>query len=594
MNQVVNIAAYKFVPLDRLKERRLNLRKLSRSLGLKGTILLSREGINLFVAGPGPAIGQLLESLRSQPSLSDLEVKLSHSDKQPFRRMLVKIKREIISFAGEVDLSLGQKISPRELKQWLDDGRKVTLLDVRNDFEVRLGSFRNSLNLHLGHFHDFPYEVGRLPEQFKQHPIVMFCTGGIRCEKAGPWMQQQGFGQVLQLEGGILKYFEECGADHYDGECFVFDQRVALDRDLQETDTTQCFACLEPLTVEDQRSHQYVPGQSCPYCYQTPAETREKSIQKRAAALRKITRPLPGSVPYNNLRPMNVPGRFNGMTVLEFLATYHSHISRQLWLRECQEGRIIQSGTPVSEDRRVLAGERLSRLIPAVMEPPVNPDIGILHEDAALVVVNKPAPLPIHPCGRFNRNSLSYILRQVYYPERLRPAHRLDANTSGVLVLSRTRHIAARVQRQFEQGAVTKIYLARVIGTPPESFECDAPIGREAEAAGGRIIDAGGLAARTNFTVLERFSDGTSLIEARSQTWRTNQIRIHLWILGWPLVGDPLYRKEGTCGNTQTLLPTDPPLCLHAFQIEFQHPLSGKRSTFQAPSPRWVGEQVDE
>jgi RluA family pseudouridine synthase len=212
-----------------------------------------------------------------------------------------------------------------------------------------------------------------------------------------------------------------------------------------------------------------------------------------------------------------------------------------------------------------------------------------LHEDEAIVVVNKPAPLPLHPSGRFNRNTLQWILNQVYHPEKLRPVHRLDGNTTGVIVLARTRHFAGKLQPQFAAGRVEKIYLARVQGHPPtDRFECDASIGTETTELGGRGIDAEGLAALTEFAVLNRFSDGTALVEVRPHTGRTNQIRVHLWHLGWPVVGDQAYLPNQRMGETQTHRPDDPPLCLHALRITLEHPLTRERVTFESPVPDWA------
>ena len=271
---VVNVAAYLFTPLDRLAERREELRTLCKRGGLKGTILLSPEGINLFIAGAREGIERLLAHLRSDPLMANLEVKESLSDHQPFRRLLVKLKKEIIAF-GVAGIAPGSSTSPKisatQLKEWLDEGRPVTLLDTRNDYEIRLGTFQNAMPIGVDHFRDFPAAVRRLPEALKDQPIVMFCTGGIRCEKAGPFMEQEGFREVYQLDGGILKYFEVCGAAHYQGDCFVFDQRVAVNPQLEETATTQCFACQHPLTSEDQQSAHYVRGESCPYCWTPPA-----------------------------------------------------------------------------------------------------------------------------------------------------------------------------------------------------------------------------------------------------------------------------------------------------------------------------------
>ncbi len=269
--QVVNIAAYKFATLTDLPARRESLRELCFELELKGTILLSPEGINLFLAGRREATNQLLRQLTADPEIGPLEVKESFSDHQPFSRMLVRLKQEIIAFGVEGIAPAQQtapKLSAQELKQWLDEGRSVKLLDVRNDYEVDLGSFAGAEAIGVDHFRNFPAAAQQLPEDLKDETIVMFCTGGIRCEKAGPYMERLGFQKVLQLEGGILKYFEECGQEHYEGECFVFDKRVALDGNLEETDTALCFACQSTLTLEEQQSPHYIPGDSCPYCYQ--------------------------------------------------------------------------------------------------------------------------------------------------------------------------------------------------------------------------------------------------------------------------------------------------------------------------------------
>jgi predicted sulfurtransferase len=199
----------------------------------QSAVLLSTEGINLFVAGSRESINLLLVELRNVPGLSSLEPKISESEHQPFNRMLVRIKKEIIAFGVE-GIDPGKRTSPKlpatTLKQWLDEGRTVTLLDTRNDYEVKLGTFKNAHTIGIDHFREFPDAVRKLPESMKDQPIVMFCTGGVRCEKAGPFMEMEGFRNIFQLEGGILKYFEECGSAHYDGECFVFDQRVGVDR----------------------------------------------------------------------------------------------------------------------------------------------------------------------------------------------------------------------------------------------------------------------------------------------------------------------------------------------------------------------------
>ena len=268
---ILNVAAYKFANLGELPTLRERLKVECRSLGLKGSILLSKEGINLFIAGEAPAVESLLKTLRSIPGLGKLGGKLSQSDDQPFNRMLVKIKEEIIAFGVEginPALRTSPRISPEELKRWLDEGRRFILLDTRNTYEVKLGTFRKAKTLGIRHFRKFPEAARRLPEEMREMPVVTFCTGGIRCEKAAPLMEKEGFHEVYQLDGGILNYFEKCGGAHYKGECFVFDKRVAVDPELRETNSQLCFACQEPLSEEELMDPRYVYEKSCPYCFE--------------------------------------------------------------------------------------------------------------------------------------------------------------------------------------------------------------------------------------------------------------------------------------------------------------------------------------
>jgi len=589
----VNIAAYRFASLEDLKPLRAELLASCKEWRLKGTILLSPEGINLFVAGEAEPIESLLGRLRAIPGLEDIAPKYSESDEQPFRRMLVRIKREIIAFGVdgiEPGRRTSPKLSPRELKAWLDEGRPVTLLDTRNDYEVKLGTFENAVTLDLDTFRNFPKAVETLPEDLKEQPVVMFCTGGIRCEKAGPFMEQIGYRNILQLDGGILKYFEECGGDHFRGECFVFDRRVGVDPGLAETGNTQCFQCLAPLSPADQADPRYEYGRSCPYCHEAPAAQTARVIAEREAALGRLASPLPGSLPYENLRPFHIPARHDGQTLLDALAGVFDHVPRSEWMQLCANGKFLNDDDePVAAEQRVRGGECYRRRMPVAAEPDVNAAIRILHEDDAIVVVDKPAPLPVHPSGRFNRNTLLFLLNEVYAPEVLRPVHRLDANTTGVMVLARTRHHASRIQPQFARGEVDKQYLARVQGHPADDvFACDAAIASEPGNLGSRDVDPRGLAARTEFEVLKRNADGTALLRARPLTGRTNQIRVHLWTLGWPICGDQAYLAGDQLGTTQTHAPGDGPLCLHAHSATFTHPVTGERVRFEAPAPQWA------
>lgn len=594
--QYTNIAAYKFAHLGDLKPLRERLLAQCRADGLKGTILLSTEGVNLFIAGPAAGVDRLLATLRAIPGLEALEAKYSVSEEQPFNRMLVRIKKEIIAFGVEgIDPAAHatQKLAPRELKEWLDEGRPVTLLDTRNDYEVKLGTFDGAMALGIDHFRQFPEAVKGLAPELKEQPIVMFCTGGIRCEKAGPFMEREGFRKVFQLDGGILKYFEECGGAHYDGECFVFDQRVGVDPALAETETTQCFACQAPLSAADQRDPRYDPPRSCPYCKASPAEEMAARLRQRTEAIARAADPLPGSVPAENRRPISVSAAYDGWRLLDFLERIFPHIPREEWDELFAAGRLRDADdAPAAQERVIRAGERFYRTQPESIEPAVSAAIEILYEDDAIVVLHKPAPLPVHACGRYHRNTLEHILSQVYAPEKLRPAHRLDANTTGVMVLARSRHVASRLQPQFARGEVEKVYLARVRGLPEaEHFFSEEPITDEPGKLGSRALASAeevGLAARTDFTVLARLPNGTALLEARPRTGRTNQIRVHLWGLGFPICGDPAYLPDGQLGEGMTLSLDADPMCLHAWRLSFVHPVTGSHLQMEAPQPAWA------
>ena len=275
----VNIAAYKFITLDNLEEMRPQYVALCTELGLKGTILLTPEGINMFVSGPREAIDQYLAWVRSDARLADLEVKESLSNEQSHRRMLVRIKKEIITMRMPLikpELGRAPSVEAKTLKRWLDQGhddagKPVVMVDTRNDFEVDVGTFDGTVDYRIKKFTEFPEVIAAHKDDFAGKTVVTFCTGGIRCEKAAIHMQNIGYDNVYQLEGGILKYFEEVGGDHYTGDCFVFDYRTALNPKLEPTETVQCFACRAVVTPRQQLAPEYVVGKSCPHCAGTHA-----------------------------------------------------------------------------------------------------------------------------------------------------------------------------------------------------------------------------------------------------------------------------------------------------------------------------------
>lgn len=241
MTQITNIAAYKFVPLDNLEERRLALLAQTQTHALKGTVLLTPEGINLFLAGTQENIQYFLDWLRKDPAFFNLEAKVSLSPGVPFKKMLVKIKREIIRMNHPTirpEAGRAPAVDAQTAARWITDGhddagRPVVLLDTRNDFEVDAGTFVGAINWNLTKFTEFPQALLDHKDELVGKTVISFCTGGIRCEKAALFMGEVGVENVYQLDGGILKYFEETGGTGYQGNCFVFDERRTVDPALQ-------------------------------------------------------------------------------------------------------------------------------------------------------------------------------------------------------------------------------------------------------------------------------------------------------------------------------------------------------------------------
>ena len=239
--QILNIAAYKFIALDGLPALQAGMLEALQARGIKGTVLLAGEGINLFLAAESHAIHDFLAWLRTDARFAALDIKESWSAAQPFARLMVKIKAEIIRMnhpAIRPSAGRAPAVDAATLRRWLDsghddEGRPVVTLDTRNAFEADVGTFRGAVDWRIDKFTEFPQALMDRRDELKGKTVVSFCTGGIRCEKAAIFMQDAGVANVYQLDGGILKYFEECGHAHFDGDCFVFDQRRAVDAALK-------------------------------------------------------------------------------------------------------------------------------------------------------------------------------------------------------------------------------------------------------------------------------------------------------------------------------------------------------------------------
>ena len=290
MSQTVVCALYKFVALPDFKHLRQPLYEVMDSNEVRGTILLAQEGLNGTVAGSRLAIDKVLAWLRSDPRLAEIDCKESYTDNPPFNRTKVKLKKEIVTMGVEgIDPKqvVGTYVNPKDWNQLISDP-EVLLIDTRNDYEYKVGTFKNAINPNTESFREFPQYVREHLDPNKHTKVAMFCTGGIRCEKSTAYLKEQGFDEVYHLKGGILKYLEEVPPQEtlWQGECFVFDERVTVNHHLVKGQYDQCHACRMPITEADKASEFYKIGVSCPHCYgkKTPEQQlrfaeREKQIE---------------------------------------------------------------------------------------------------------------------------------------------------------------------------------------------------------------------------------------------------------------------------------------------------------------------------
>jgi UPF0176 protein len=285
MAKFLTAALYKFVELPDYAALQANIHAACMTHHIKGTLLLAREGINGTIAGLPDDIHAVLDYLRQDPRFADLEHKESYADTHPFYRMKVKLKEEIVTMgipSVNPNNTVGAYVKPEDWNALISDP-DVILLDTRNDYEVHIGTFKNAVDPKTKTFRGFPQYVAENLDKTKHKKVAMFCTGGIRCEKASSYMLEQGFDEVYHLQGGILKYLETVPKEKsmWEGECFVFDQRVAVKHGLEVGEFDQCYACRMPLSPEELKSPQYTAGISCPHCYSSLTEEKKKSLTER-------------------------------------------------------------------------------------------------------------------------------------------------------------------------------------------------------------------------------------------------------------------------------------------------------------------------
>lgn len=289
MPQYLTAALYKFVALPNFRALQAPLLAACKKHEIKGSLLLAEEGINGTIAGLPNDIHAILHYLRTdalfEGKFSDLEHKESYANEQPFYRMKVKLKKEIVTL-GVPGISptkkVGTYVKPEDWNALISDP-EVVLIDTRNDYEVGIGTFKGAIDPKTNSFRQFPDYVAKHFDKTKHKKVAMFCTGGIRCEKASSYMLEQGFEAVYHLQGGILKYLETVPQEQslWQGECFVFDQRVAVKHHLEVGEFDQCYACRHPLSPMDMQHPQYEAGVSCPYCHDKISDEKRTRLKER-------------------------------------------------------------------------------------------------------------------------------------------------------------------------------------------------------------------------------------------------------------------------------------------------------------------------
>ncbi|MBK8814767.1 MAG: rhodanese-related sulfurtransferase [Methylococcaceae bacterium] len=282
---IVVCALYKFVSLPDYQQIRQPLLDVMEGNQVKGTLLLAQEGINGTIAGSRKGVDSLLTWLKSDPRLAELEYKESFTDVPPFNRTKVKLKKEIVTMGVEgIDPQrvVGTYVSPKDWNELICDP-DVLLIDTRNDYEYQVGTFKNAINPNTESFREFPQYIKDHLDPEKHKKVAMFCTGGIRCEKSTAYLKEQGFDEVYHLKGGILKYLEDVPAEEtlWQGECFVFDDRVTVNHQLEKGRYDQCHACRLPITEADKASPMYEIGVSCPHCYDKKSPEQKQRFAER-------------------------------------------------------------------------------------------------------------------------------------------------------------------------------------------------------------------------------------------------------------------------------------------------------------------------
>ena len=290
MSNTVVCALYRFVSLDNYKEIQTPLLNIMNTNEVKGTLLLASEGINGTIAGQQEGIDNVLNWLKFDARLANLTTKFSFDDRNPFLRTKVKLKKEIVTMGVEgidPNKTVGTYVKAKDWNALISDP-EVLLVDTRNDYEISIGTFENAVDPKTTNFREFPQYVKEHLDPKQHKKVAMFCTGGIRCEKSTAYLKEQGFNEVYHLEGGVLKYLEEVPEEEtmWKGECFVFDNRVSVNHQLEKGQYDQCHGCRLPITEDDKKSPKYMSGVSCHHCHDSLTEEQKQRFLEREKQIR--------------------------------------------------------------------------------------------------------------------------------------------------------------------------------------------------------------------------------------------------------------------------------------------------------------------
>ena len=299
------------------------------------------------------------------------------------------------------------------------------------------------------------------------------------------------------------------------------------------------------------------------------------------------TTPLPGCIPYENRREIRIKKKYDGFDLKSFLSTKFPHIDFSFWQASTDDGRLLRNGNPLNLNQIVRSGNILIHIVPNTVEPVVNNKIKVLYNDSEIIAINKPSPLPVHPSGRYNKNTLISFLTMAMPTLKYRIVHRLDSDTTGIMIVAKSKDAARKLRCQFNDHRIDRRYFALINPIPEKmEFHCSARISTEPSSGGYRKVEESALAADTYFKVLDTFNDNTALVQISPKSGRTNQIRLHLHHLGFQIVGDRAYTKE-------SLSPSEIHGCknklhLHSSMIQFHHPAKEIQVKLLAPHPSWL------